>query len=69
MNPFADIIKAFNAEHGVYATVDINQHGPPKILLARRNDVVVRDLEGEVDIITVLEDMLKELKGDDVDAD
>ena len=69
MNPLADIIKAFNAEHGVYATVDINQRGSPKILLARRNDVVMRDLEGEVDIAAVLEDMLKELKGVDIDAD
>ena len=68
MNPFQDMFKAFGAEHGVYVTMDSYPNRPPKLIMVRRNDAVIRSLEGEVDIQVLMGEMYDELGDRIVDA-
>lgn len=53
----AQIIKAWNDSHDGYATLDRNPIGQDKVIIAKGNCVVVRDLKGN----PVTEDLLNEL--------
>lgn len=53
----AQIIKAWNDNHHGYATLDRNPTGQDKVIIAKGNCVVVRDLKGK----PVTEDLLNEL--------
>lgn len=53
----AQIIKAWNNSHDGYATLDRNPTGQDKVIIAKGNCVVVRDLKGK----PVTEDLLNEL--------
>ena len=53
----AEIIRAWNDSHDGYATLDRNPTGQDKVIIAKGNCVVVRDLKGK----PVTEDLLNEI--------
>lgn len=63
-----NLLKAYGAEHGVYVCVDGSPQTPSKILMVRRDHMTTRMLDEVKDINVTLDEMLKEIGGDNVES-
>ncbi len=63
-----NLLKAYGAEHGVYVCVDGSPQTPSKILMVRADHMTTRMLNEVKDINVTLDEMLKEIGGDNVES-